>query len=85
MAVSMPVEKIHEAEAMLEKAKALEQGSIADYNRFAIECAVHVLHVAEDERQRDDIRFGGNRTNRAEVEVADLDAADAQLLDGIRL
>jgi bacterioferritin len=38
MAVSMPVEKIHEAEAMLEKAKALEQGSIADYNRFAIEC-----------------------------------------------
>jgi len=38
MAVSMPVEKIHEAEAMLEKAKALEQGSIADYNRFAMEC-----------------------------------------------
>jgi bacterioferritin len=39
MAASMPVEKIHEAEAMLEKAKALEQESIADYNRFAIECA----------------------------------------------
>ena len=39
MAPSMPVDKIHEAEAMLEKAKALEQGSIADYNRFAIECA----------------------------------------------
>ena len=39
MAVSMPVEKIHDAEAMLEKAKALEQGSIADYNRFAIECS----------------------------------------------
>jgi bacterioferritin len=39
MVVSMPVEKIHEAEAMLEKAKALEQASIADYNRFAIECA----------------------------------------------
>ena len=38
MAASMPVDKIHEAEAMLEKAKALEQASIADYNRFAIEC-----------------------------------------------
>ena len=39
MAASTPVEKIHEAEAMLEKAKAMEQESIGDYNRFAIECA----------------------------------------------
>jgi bacterioferritin len=38
MAASAPVEKIHEAEAMLEKAKAMEQESIGDYNRFAIEC-----------------------------------------------
>jgi bacterioferritin len=39
MAASVPVDKIHEAEAMLEKAKAMEQESIGDYNRFAIECA----------------------------------------------
>jgi bacterioferritin len=32
------VDKIHEAEAMLERAKALEQASIEMYNRFAIEC-----------------------------------------------
>ncbi len=34
-----PVDKIHDAEAMLEKAKVMEQESIGDYNRFAIECA----------------------------------------------
>ena len=39
MTVGREVEKIHDAEAMLEKAKALEQGSIADYNRFAVECS----------------------------------------------
>ena len=38
LAASMPVDKIHEAEAMLEKAKSLEQASIVDYNRFAMEC-----------------------------------------------
>jgi bacterioferritin len=38
LAASMPVDKIHEAEAMLEKAKSLEQASINDYNRFAMEC-----------------------------------------------
>jgi bacterioferritin len=38
MRVSQPVDKIHEAEAMLLKAKALEQASIEMYNRFAIEC-----------------------------------------------
>jgi len=39
MVVSTPVEKIHDAEAMLEKAKAMEQESVADYNRSAIECS----------------------------------------------
>ena len=38
LVASMPVDKIHEAEGMLEKAKALEQASITDYNRFAMEC-----------------------------------------------
>jgi len=41
LAASMPVDKIHEAEAMLEKAKSLEQASINDYNRFAMECGQH--------------------------------------------
>ncbi len=39
MVVGRKVEKIHEAAAMLEKAKGLEQESIAMYNKFAIECA----------------------------------------------
>jgi bacterioferritin len=39
MKVGREVEKIHEAEAMLEKAKSLEQESIVMYNRFANECA----------------------------------------------
>lgn len=39
MAAAHEVEKIHDARAMLEKAKALEASSIEMYNRFAIECA----------------------------------------------
>jgi bacterioferritin len=41
MVVAEPVEKIHEAQAMLEKAKAMEQASIADYNRSAVECGTN--------------------------------------------
>ena len=41
LVASMPVDKIHEAEAMLEKAKSLEQASITDYNHFAMECGQH--------------------------------------------
>ena len=41
MVVAEPVEKIHEAQAMLEKAKAMEEASIADYNRSAVECGTN--------------------------------------------
>lgn len=39
MTASEPVEKIHEAKAMLEKARKMEQGSIRDYNLWANECS----------------------------------------------
>jgi len=35
---SMPVERIQDPTAILEKAMQLEEGSILDYNNFAIEC-----------------------------------------------
>jgi bacterioferritin len=41
MVAGRPVEKIHEAAAMLAKAKAMEEESIAMYNRFAVRCAEH--------------------------------------------
>jgi len=41
MTIGREVEKIHEAEAMLEKAQSLEQESIKMYNEFAIQCAQH--------------------------------------------
>jgi bacterioferritin len=41
MVVGREVEKIHDARAMLEKAKSLEQESIAMYNTFAIECGAN--------------------------------------------
>jgi bacterioferritin len=41
MTAGREVEKIHDAEAMLEKAKALEAESIEMYNRFAVECMQH--------------------------------------------
>ncbi len=39
MVAGREVEKIHDAQAMLEKARALEQESIQMYNRFAVDCA----------------------------------------------
>ena len=39
MKVGREVEKIHDADGMLEKANALEQDAIKMYNRFANECA----------------------------------------------
>jgi bacterioferritin len=39
MVAGREVEKIHEAQAMLEKARSLEQESIHMYNKFAVECA----------------------------------------------
>jgi len=41
MAPARPVEKIHDAMAMLEHAKEAEQDAIAMYNGFAQECAEH--------------------------------------------
>jgi bacterioferritin len=41
MKVGREVEKIHDAQAMLDKAKALEQESIEMYNTFANQCAQH--------------------------------------------
>jgi len=41
MKVGREVEKIHDAQAMLDKAKALEQESIEMYNTFANRCAQH--------------------------------------------
>ena len=41
MVVAEPVEKIHETQTMLEKAKTMEQASIADYNRSAVECGTN--------------------------------------------
>jgi len=39
LAASQPVERILDPSAMLEFARKLEEGSIVDYNNFAIECA----------------------------------------------
>jgi bacterioferritin len=39
MVISKPVEKIHDAQAMIAKAKVLEEDAIKMYNRFAIDCA----------------------------------------------
>jgi bacterioferritin len=41
MVVGREIEKIHEANAMLEKARSLEEESIQMYNTFALECAQH--------------------------------------------
>lgn len=41
MAASSAVEKIHDAKAMLEKARAMEQASVRDYNRWANECSAN--------------------------------------------
>jgi len=39
MVVGRPVEKIHDAQAMLDKAKSLEQEAVLMYNDFALQCA----------------------------------------------
>ena len=39
MVVGSPVEKIHDASAMLDAAKAAEEAAVTMYNRFALECA----------------------------------------------
>jgi bacterioferritin len=39
MVVGRDIQKIHEADAMLEKARLLEEESIRMYNKFALECA----------------------------------------------
>jgi bacterioferritin len=41
MAASGPVEKIREPEAMVKKAAEMEEGSAADYNKAALECAAN--------------------------------------------
>jgi bacterioferritin len=41
MVVGREVEKIHDAQEILAKAKSLEQEAIEMYNRFALECAQH--------------------------------------------
>ncbi len=41
MEAAGPVEPIHEAEAMVKKAAAMEESSAADYNKFAIECGAN--------------------------------------------
>lgn len=62
LAASGPVDRIQEPVAMLEAAKKIEEGSIIDYNNFAIECAKHADSqtkalfeqlVADEERHYD--------------------------------
>lgn len=62
LAASQPVERIQEPTAMLEFACKLEEGSIVDYNNFALECAknadsqtkqIFEALVADEERHYD--------------------------------
>ncbi len=46
---------------------------------------MHVIHVLEDEGQRDDVGLGDGRAHGSEVEVADGQRAGADLLDGVGL
>ncbi|MCC6485652.1 MAG: bacterioferritin [Armatimonadetes bacterium] len=39
MVVAGPVEKIHDPQEMLKKARSMEEGSAAEYNTFALECS----------------------------------------------
>jgi bacterioferritin len=41
MEVSAPTEKIQDVKAMLDKARAMEEGSALDYNRWANECSAN--------------------------------------------
>ena len=49
---------------------------------LAVHGFVHVVDVAEDERQRQHVGRGHDLAHRAHVEVADRDGTGAQLLDG---
>jgi bacterioferritin len=62
LAASQTVQRIQEPSAMLEFARKLEEGSIVDYNNFAIECAKNAdsktkqlfeTLVADEERHYD--------------------------------
>jgi len=46
---------------------------------------VHVIDIAEDERQRQHVGGGHDLAHRAHVEVADGNGTGAQLLDGVGL
>jgi bacterioferritin len=77
MEVADPVEKIHSAEAMLDKAKSMEEAAIKMYNGFALQCAQNAdsgtkkifedlvadeeLHWDEFERQADFIQRFGEK------------------------
>jgi bacterioferritin len=77
MRVGSEVEKIHDPEAMVAKAKDLEEGAIEMYNRFSIECGEHAdsgskklfedlvaaeeLHWDQFDRQADFIKRFGER------------------------
>ena len=44
---SGPVETIQEPQAILEKARKMEEGSVEDYNKSALECAAHADSVSK--------------------------------------
>jgi bacterioferritin len=59
MVPSCSVEKIHDVKSMLEKSRAMEEGSVRDYNRWANECSVNadagskkVFELLVDEEER---------------------------------
>jgi bacterioferritin len=41
MVASGPVQKIHDVKKMLERARGMEEESVRDYNRWAIECSAN--------------------------------------------
>ncbi|MBN1854512.1 MAG: bacterioferritin [Pirellulales bacterium] len=47
MQASNEVEKIHDVAQMLTKARALEESTVMDYNRWANECATHADSVSK--------------------------------------
>lgn len=47
MVASAPVDKIHDVKAMLERAVAMEEGSVADYNKWANECGAAADSVSK--------------------------------------
>ena len=47
MVPSGPVDKIHDVKAMLERAVAMEEGSVADYNDWANQCGAAADSVSK--------------------------------------